>query len=273
MAGVSTVYIAGVYAQSGAASTSYYEGGAMRRSGYTGRNGVFYLLTDHLKSTSIIADQAGAEAALQFFYPYGGNRGGAGFSQLTTKRFTGQYHEQGLPGAEGLSYYNARWYDPQLGRFTSPDTIVPKPDSPQAINRYSYGYNNPPTNLDTSGHAAHKAGTEVWNKERIRALVAKSMEILRKQVKPRIYYLNGLGGNKDLQPSSNPVAEYEYTYYKLQQYGGSAQVVHIPLFTDGRSTRWQRLEMLQEAFLSSKPWTDIAVKMISDGARIARPQA
>ena len=38
---------------------------------------------------------------------YGGNRGGkAVFSGITTKRFTGQYYEQGLPGGEGLAFYN-----------------------------------------------------------------------------------------------------------------------------------------------------------------------
>ena len=74
---------------------------------------------------------------------YGGNRGGAAFSPLTTKRFTGQYHEQSLPGGEGLSYYGARWYDAQLGRFTGPDTLVPGPGNPQAFNRYSYVFNHP----------------------------------------------------------------------------------------------------------------------------------
>ena len=34
------------------------------------------------------------------------------FSDLTAKRFTGQYHE----AAPGLYFYNARWYDPLLGR-------------------------------------------------------------------------------------------------------------------------------------------------------------
>ena len=31
------------------------------------------------------------------------------------------------PGSEGfgLMYYNARWYDPSLGRFAQPDSIVP----------------------------------------------------------------------------------------------------------------------------------------------------
>jgi RHS repeat-associated protein len=57
-----------------------------------------------------------------------------------------------LPGGEGLSYYNARWYDPKLGRFLSADTIVPGPANPQAFNRYSYVFNNPVRLVDPSGH-------------------------------------------------------------------------------------------------------------------------
>jgi len=33
-------------------------------------------------------------------------------------------------GTSGLYYYNARWYDHLIGRFTSPDTIVPQPGNP-----------------------------------------------------------------------------------------------------------------------------------------------
>jgi hypothetical protein len=56
------------------------------------QNGVFYLLQDHLKSSSSFVNQSGATLANNYYYPYGGNRGGA-FSNLTTKRFTGQYHK------------------------------------------------------------------------------------------------------------------------------------------------------------------------------------
>jgi len=90
-------------------------------------------------------------ATNNYYYPYGGNRGGA-FSNLSTKRFTGQYHESSLPGGEGLSYYNARWYDPQVGRFLSADTIVPGSNNPQAFNRYSYVFNNPVRYTDPTGH-------------------------------------------------------------------------------------------------------------------------
>ncbi len=153
--GVTTVYIAGVFEfiENGTTDkiTTYYDGNAMRRSGYGIDDGVFYLLQDHLKSSSSFVNQAGATLTNNYYYPYGGNRGGA-FSNLTTKRFTGQYHESSLPGGEGLSYYNARWYDAKLGRFLSADTLVPGPANPQAFNRYSYVLNNPLRFTDPTGH-------------------------------------------------------------------------------------------------------------------------
>jgi hypothetical protein len=51
-----------------------------------------------------------------------------------------------------LYFYNARYYNPVLGRFLSPDSIVPKPGNPQSLNRYSYVENNPVNRIDPSGH-------------------------------------------------------------------------------------------------------------------------
>ncbi|MBK7203037.1 MAG: hypothetical protein IPH87_21300 [Anaerolineae bacterium] len=45
--------------------------------------------------------------------------------------------------AGGLYFYNARYYDPSLGRFASADTLIPNPGNPQSLNRYSYVLNNP----------------------------------------------------------------------------------------------------------------------------------
>jgi len=78
-------------------------------------NGVFYTLRDQLQSTSRILAQNNAIQSTQHFYPFGGNRGAA-FSPLTTKRFTGQYHESSIPGGVGLlngydmSCPCPRWY-------------------------------------------------------------------------------------------------------------------------------------------------------------------
>ncbi len=41
-----------------------------------------------------------------------------------------------------------------IGRFISPDTIVPDPVNPQQFNRYTYSLNNPVKYLDPSGHCA-----------------------------------------------------------------------------------------------------------------------
>jgi RHS repeat-associated protein len=51
----------------------------------------------------------------------------------------------------GLCYYNARYYDPTIGRFISPDTVVPSPADPQCFNRYSYCSNNPLKYIDPTG--------------------------------------------------------------------------------------------------------------------------
>ena len=65
----------------------------------------------------------------------------------TDKKFTGQR----LDGT-GLYYYSARYYDPQIGRFISADTIIPDPANPQSLDRYSYVLNNPLKYVDPSGH-------------------------------------------------------------------------------------------------------------------------
>ncbi len=52
----------------------------------------------------------------------------------------------------GFYYYGARYYDPQLGRFLQPDSIIPDPNDPQSYNRYSYVLNNPLFYTDPTGN-------------------------------------------------------------------------------------------------------------------------
>jgi len=58
------------------------------------------------------------------YTPYGRERTGLGDSP-TDFDFTSQRNEASF----GLMDYNARYYSPILGRFISPDTIVPEPTS------------------------------------------------------------------------------------------------------------------------------------------------
>jgi len=65
----------------------------------------------------------------------------------TDKLFTGQRLD-----ANGLYYYNARYYDATIGRFISADPVIQNPANLQMLNRYSYCTDNPLNYTDPSGH-------------------------------------------------------------------------------------------------------------------------
>ncbi|HND47764.1 MAG TPA: RHS repeat-associated core domain-containing protein [Anaerolineales bacterium] len=75
---------------------------------------------------------------------------------LTRFTFTGQYSHMDDPSTSGvtegfgLMFYNARWYDPSLGRFAQADTIIPP--GVQGLDRYAYVNNSPVNFVDPTGH-------------------------------------------------------------------------------------------------------------------------
>jgi len=111
---------------------------------------LFYLHGDHLGSTAVATNAGGAKTNDVRYYAYGVPRAGDPAALPTDRAFTGQKLDRGT----GLMYYGARYYDPALGMFLSPDTVVPEPGNPQGLNRYAYVYNNPLKYTDPSGHFA-----------------------------------------------------------------------------------------------------------------------
>jgi RHS repeat-associated protein len=81
------------------------------------------------------------------YLPYGEERWASG-GAVSDYTYTGQRAEAGFR----LMDYNARYYDPRLGRFISADTLVPDPGNPQGLNRYSYVLNRPLQGGDPTGH-------------------------------------------------------------------------------------------------------------------------
>ena len=136
---------------------------------------VQYLHQDHLGSTGLVTTASGAFAQARFQAPFGapwytptttavaptlGTRFGEpwpaadtqqAIAEATDRHYTGQRSFEASLGS--LYHYQARWYSPVLGRFLSPDPIVPEPGNPQSLNRYSYVYNNPFRYIDPSGYA------------------------------------------------------------------------------------------------------------------------
>lgn len=68
---------------------------------------------------------------------------------VTDHKFTSQKLD-----ATGLYYYNARYYDPEIGQFISPDTLVPQATNLFDYNRYMYSRGNPVKYTDPTGHCA-----------------------------------------------------------------------------------------------------------------------
>ena len=107
-------------------------------SGTTSR----YFLTDHLGSTVGMADTNGSVVESATYDSFGRVQSG----NLTTHYgYTGREADE----KTGLMYYRARFYDPQIGRFTSEDPIG---FAGGDVNLYGYVWNNPQHFKDPLGH-------------------------------------------------------------------------------------------------------------------------
>jgi RHS repeat-associated protein len=185
--GVTTSFIGNHYEVTGSSITKYYYAGTSRIT--MRKNGTLtYILTDHLGSTSLVTDANGAVINETKYKAWGETRYSSG-NEVTEYQYTGQYSYE---SDFGLYFYNARFYDPALGRFTSPDTLCPitdkvgnsaactvnytsniellmlinemnneyngiantfqSPINTQTLDRYAYGLNNPTKYNDPTGH-------------------------------------------------------------------------------------------------------------------------
>jgi RHS repeat-associated protein len=143
--GQTVLYLSRYYEKNlttGEVTTYYYHGDKLvaKRAGTI----LQYIHQDHLTGSSVVSASNGAVVNTILYTPFGSTRFG---DVPTDRKFTGQR----LDGT-GLYYYGARYYDPTIGRFLSPDTIVLNPANPQAWNRYSYALNNPAKYNDPTGH-------------------------------------------------------------------------------------------------------------------------
>ena len=121
---------------------------ASKQTPVSGPDKKLFYHADHLGGINVITDTTGARVQLDEYDPWGKVSRSDG-NVDAEHRFTGQK----LDPESGLYYYGARYYDPDLARFVSPDTIVPAPGDPQSHNRYAYTRNNPVKYTDPTGHS------------------------------------------------------------------------------------------------------------------------
>ncbi len=118
-------------------------------------DGLYYFLTDHLGSTAITLDNTGDKVSELRYDAWGETRYNSGTTP-TRRQYTGQ-----LAAEAGLYFYNARYFDPQLGRWIQPDSLVPiESQGLQAWDRFAYTNNNPAKYTDPSGHDVGCSGQD-----------------------------------------------------------------------------------------------------------------
>jgi RHS repeat-associated protein len=149
--GFSTDYIDKLYECTNGVCIKNIFAGSTRVATKTG-SFVLYFHPDHQGSTAVVTDAQGNLFEDISYDPFGATRSDS-IPPNTTSNVNHKYTGQELDAETGLYNYNARLYDPDLGRFLTPDTIVPDPENPQALNRYSYVINNPMLYSDPTGHS------------------------------------------------------------------------------------------------------------------------
>lgn len=126
-------------------NTSYYFANGQLIAKKNPDGSKIYYQNDHLGSTGILTDQSGNLVEETSYDPWGDIKSGGLASKYL---YTGQEKDP----ETNLNYYNARYYDSSMRRFTQADDVIANIYNPQGLNRYSYVNNNPVNYTDPTGH-------------------------------------------------------------------------------------------------------------------------
>jgi RHS repeat-associated protein len=96
-------------------------------------------------SPAMLSDASGLVSAREHYRPYGDKL----FSPNTNE--SAGFANKAFDASTNLSYMSARYYNPTLGRFISPDPVHFIEGNIHSFNRYAYANNNPMRYIDPTG--------------------------------------------------------------------------------------------------------------------------
>ena len=142
---------------------------------------VSYLHRDHLASVRLITNAAGVSEQSNSYTPFGDPD--TAVLQPTATPEEHSFIGERFDASTGLLFLNARYYDPDLGRFLQPDWWEVRQQG-VGTNRYAYGFNDPVNLSDPNGNQATNRGFNGESYQFYRRL--GSYELLRFTGGPRI---------------------------------------------------------------------------------------
>jgi RHS repeat-associated protein len=155
-----------VYGQSGAVlyrdnittgvATDYIRAGGVTIARIKGA-ATSYLHADYLGSPVSATTTGGNVSWREDYTPYGEERQDPAAND-NDESFTGHIKDD----ATGLTYMQARYFDPVIGRFLSGDPVGFSEDAPQMFNRYSYTLNDPINAFDPDGERTIWLQVDAW---------------------------------------------------------------------------------------------------------------
>ena len=134
-----------------------YENGALKRilidGGYIEGGVYYYYLTDHQGNNRLVCNASGTVIQKNHYYPFG-----MAFAENTVPEQGKQpykYNNKELDQMSGLNQYDysARYYDPAIARFTTPDPLAEKYYN---ISPFVHCNNNPVNAVDPTGLTDYK---------------------------------------------------------------------------------------------------------------------
>ncbi len=144
--GVTTLYLGGDVEFSGGVWTKYLNPDAKRVGPTPGSSVTSWMHADHLASIRLITGSAGQQLERANYRPYGQQ-----FPGLSQSK---GWINQKFDPETGLQYLHARYYDPVIGLFLTPDTLDPT-EAGVGTNRYAYSDGDPINKSDPNGHSRH----------------------------------------------------------------------------------------------------------------------
>ena len=110
----------------------------------------FYYHANHLGSVNVVTNDEGEVTARRDYRPYGDPHEWSG-ANAGPRELLQTYQGQQFDDNTGLYYFKARYYDSELGRFLSADTVVTESRDPRTLNRYAFAGGNPVLFIDPTG--------------------------------------------------------------------------------------------------------------------------